>query len=313
MAYLEDALGHSICQSPTSCATSSWLHTCTQAWYATHAYTSHPYIHTHSCTHIQNTCIHQKKTRYLLDPPPAGPAVGVDPCDYNYVTPLMMAAERGCTGAVDLLIDGWGNIVQRNRGGITPLMVASKYGHAEVVKLLLHAGSIVSACDDQQIRMLSVRRPTETYRVVNRGPAPKGPIYCMDIWQDQIVTGHMDGVVKLTSLTTQQERPYALAGFEEVCLAKRCWCDAANMYVCLYACICVYVLFTYVYIYIYLCIDTTQQEKPYALAGFEEVCLEKRCWCDAANMYVCLYACICVYVLFTYIYIYIYIYIYRYY
>jgi ankyrin repeat protein len=70
--------------------------------------------------------------RFLLDPPPVGAGVGVDPRDYNDVTPLMTAAERGCCASVDLLIDAWANVVQRNRGDITPLIVAAKYGHAQV-------------------------------------------------------------------------------------------------------------------------------------------------------------------------------------
>ena len=86
----------------------------------------------------------------------------------------------------------------------------------------------MTACDDQEIRTLSARRPTESARVVNRGTPPKGPVYCMDVWQDQVVTGHMNGVVKLTSVTTQQEEPYSLQGFEKVVYV----CMCVYMYVC---------------------------------------------------------------------------------
>jgi WD40 repeat protein len=143
-----------------------------------------------------------------------GALVGVDPSDFNYVTPLMMASESGRSQAVDFLADNWANIVQRNRGGVTPFMLACKFNHLDVAKSLIRSGCVISGCDDEEVRMFSLRR-TGLQRTVDRKTNAKGPVFCMEVWMDQIATGHQDGTVRLTSITTQQGPPYSIAGFEK--------------------------------------------------------------------------------------------------
>lgn len=125
-----------------------------------------------------------------------------------------MAAETGRREAVDFLADNWANIVQRNRGGVTPFMLACKFGHVEVAKSLIRSGCVISGCDDEEVRMFSLRR-TGLQRTVNRRTNAKGPVFCMAVWMDQIATGHQDGSVRLTSITTQQKPPYTIDGFEK--------------------------------------------------------------------------------------------------
>lgn len=89
--------------------------------------------------------------QYLVSEAPEGAGVGIDPQDFNYVTPLMMAAETGRLQAVDFLADNWANIMQRNRGGVTPFMLACKFGHVEVARSLIKSACIVTGCDDELV------------------------------------------------------------------------------------------------------------------------------------------------------------------
>jgi len=155
--------------------------------------------------------------RYLLTPPPLGAGVGVDPSDFNYVTPLLLAAERGAVGSVEFLIDNWANVNHRNKAGLTPLMLACKFGHVGVAEALLRAGAFVSGCDDECVRVLPVRREG-LCRVVHTPSGfqfPKGPVYSVRVWQDHVLTGHGNGSVIVRSVSTQQEYPYTIPGFEK--------------------------------------------------------------------------------------------------
>lgn len=89
---------------------------------------------------------------------------GVDPdatvlvrrADINGISPLVCAAENGCAGAVDVLLDEGASVNKGTgyKGNVTPLLTASKNGHTEVVRLLLNAGGDVSRSDVSGITAL---------------------------------------------------------------------------------------------------------------------------------------------------------------
>lgn len=54
---------------------------------------------------------------------------------------LMYACERGCTLVVELLIKANAHVNAQDAWGYTPLIYASKQGHAHIVKMLLDAGA----------------------------------------------------------------------------------------------------------------------------------------------------------------------------
>ena len=157
--------------------------------------------------------------QYLLDPQPHGADCHIDPCDHNYVTPLFMSAEQGMHGPVDYLVKRWANTVQTNRAGSTPLHSAALLNHSKVVDVLVNSGAIVSGSDDQTIRLWAIDdvkriRYLESDRAVNRQTGQMGAVYCMQVDQDRIATGHVDGSVRFSSITTQQQAPYCLRGLE---------------------------------------------------------------------------------------------------
>jgi ankyrin repeat protein/Ca2+-binding EF-hand superfamily protein len=157
--------------------------------------------------------------QYLLDPAPHGANVHIDPSDSNYTTPLFMSAEQGVPDTVDYLWKRWANIVQTNRAGATPLHSAANLNHSDVVEVLVQSGAIVSGSDDQTIRLWAIDdvkrvRILESDRAVNRQTGQMGAVYCMQVDQDRIATGHVDGTVRYSSITTQQQKPYCIRGLE---------------------------------------------------------------------------------------------------
>lgn len=63
------------------------------------------------------------------------------------VTPLMIAAEKGFSDLVKLLIDRGASLNCRNLSGRTPLMSAAFNGHLDVVKVLVDAGAELESRD----------------------------------------------------------------------------------------------------------------------------------------------------------------------
>ncbi len=61
--------------------------------------------------------------------------------DWEGETLLHYVARNGITGLVRQVLDAGGNPNARNRSGETPLIIASYYGHDDVVELLLHSGA----------------------------------------------------------------------------------------------------------------------------------------------------------------------------
>ena len=57
------------------------------------------------------------------------------------ITSLMVAASKGHADIVQVLITNGAKVNEKNRDGITSLMVAALNGHTETVKALLEAGA----------------------------------------------------------------------------------------------------------------------------------------------------------------------------
>ena len=67
------------------------------------------------------------------------------------VTPLMAACEVGCTNVVTKLLEcetGAKTVNLSKKCGKTPLIIASKHGHCEIMSLLLEAGADLDKCDN---------------------------------------------------------------------------------------------------------------------------------------------------------------------
>ena len=170
---------------------------------------------------LHYACIWKQKIimKYLLDPKPHGAGVHIDPCDANFVTPLFMSAEQGVADSVDYLVKRWANFVQTNLAGATPLHSAATLNHVDVVEVLINSGAFVSGSDDQTIRLWAVDDVKrvhflESDRAVNRQTGMMGAVYCMQVDQDRIATGHVDGSVRYSSVTTQQQEPYCIRGIK---------------------------------------------------------------------------------------------------
>ena len=157
--------------------------------------------------------------QYLLDPKPHGAEVHIDPCDHNYVTPLFMSVEQGVPATVEYLAKRRANVLQTNLAGSTPLHSAAMLNHGQVVDVLVKCGALVSGADDQTIRFWPIHDVNrvaflESDRAVNRQTGQMGAVYCMQVDQDRIATGHVDGTVRYSSTTTQQHKPYCIRGLE---------------------------------------------------------------------------------------------------
>eukprot|EP01114_Cavostelium_apophysatum_P024138 TRINITY_DN9364_c0_g1_i2.p1 TRINITY_DN9364_c0_g1~~TRINITY_DN9364_c0_g1_i2.p1 ORF type:complete len:299 (+),score=27.57 TRINITY_DN9364_c0_g1_i2:23-898(+) len=62
--------------------------------------------------------------------------------DMDGISPIYLAAQEGCVGAVSILIEAGAEIDKASAdNGTTPLFMASQNGHHEVVKLLLQRGA----------------------------------------------------------------------------------------------------------------------------------------------------------------------------
>ena len=61
---------------------------------------------------------------------------------------LLAAAKSGSTSECRLLLEGGGDVGERNKNGSTPLMVAAAKGHVDVCELLLEAGGVVGERDE---------------------------------------------------------------------------------------------------------------------------------------------------------------------
>jgi hypothetical protein len=157
--------------------------------------------------------------RFLLQPPPHGAGVGVDPADAGNSTPLLLAVAEGHAEACELLLAHWANPCQRNAAGATGLHLACARGHPRVLALLLAAGAAVTASDDETVRVWSARDPALA-RTLESDRRPLGKLTalgapsCMHVTQDRVATGHQDGAVRVSAVSTQQAPPYALRGQE---------------------------------------------------------------------------------------------------
>jgi ankyrin repeat protein len=71
----------------------------------------------------------------------ASPNVDVNALDDDWNTPLMLAAREGHDEVVQALIIAKANINARNRQGKTALALAADGGHDETVRVLVQAGA----------------------------------------------------------------------------------------------------------------------------------------------------------------------------
>ena len=89
-------------------------------------------------------------------------------------TPLMIAAETGKPGGVQLMLDAGADVDERDPEGFTALMRAANTGTAPVVQLLLEAGADVGAADKEGYSALMFgvmsKRP-DVVRALLRGGA----------------------------------------------------------------------------------------------------------------------------------------------
>jgi ankyrin repeat protein len=70
-------------------------------------------------------------------------------------TALMMAASRGDSASIKVLIDAGADVNDKNKWGQTALMAAARVGDAEKVALLLQAGAEVNAQDADGLTALA--------------------------------------------------------------------------------------------------------------------------------------------------------------
>ena len=71
---------------------------------------------------------------------------GVDAGGF-YISPLCIAAEKGFENLTKLLVDAKANLNKKHKG-LTPLHIASKYGHLAVVERLLEGGDCINKADE---------------------------------------------------------------------------------------------------------------------------------------------------------------------
>jgi ankyrin repeat protein len=62
-------------------------------------------------------------------------------CMQRSISPLYVAAEKGSTSCVKVLIEAHADVNKNPEGAGTPLYAACIQGHTEIVKLLLDAGA----------------------------------------------------------------------------------------------------------------------------------------------------------------------------
>jgi cytohesin len=65
----------------------------------------------------------------------------VDAPNKNGYTPLYIAAGRGHTEAIKLLLAAKASVDAPNKNGSTPLLIVAQQGHTEAIKLLLAANA----------------------------------------------------------------------------------------------------------------------------------------------------------------------------
>ncbi|KAG2487525.1 hypothetical protein HYH03_013806 [Edaphochlamys debaryana] len=102
---------------------------------------------------------------------------GVDSARDDGTTPLILAAERGHTRVVRLLLEAGADMNAATEGGDTALSLAAAEGHTEVVRLLAEAGADVNAADEEGSAPLAVaahRGHTEVVRALLRAGAEQG-------------------------------------------------------------------------------------------------------------------------------------------
>lgn len=78
-----------------------------------------------------------------------GQGVGVQAAHARGMTPLLLAVKNGHREVVALLLDQGAAVNQRRTDGMTPLSLAMQQGHRDVVTLLLNKGADVNG----QVRM----------------------------------------------------------------------------------------------------------------------------------------------------------------
>lgn len=78
---------------------------------------------------------------------------------------LYRKAMNGDLERVKILLSKKIDINEKNAEGITPLMIASKYGHSEIVEELLNKGALVSICDKDGKTALTYARESENYKI----------------------------------------------------------------------------------------------------------------------------------------------------
>ena len=63
-------------------------------------------------------------------------------------TPLLIAARRGHLDVVTALIRAWAHVDARSNNGVTPIFTAANKGHTAVVGALLNAGACPNSSDN---------------------------------------------------------------------------------------------------------------------------------------------------------------------
>lgn len=90
-------------------------------------------------------------------------------CGPRGVTPLMLAAEQGNAGLVDMLLEDVSDIDAEDHEGYTALMVAAQWGRTEIAARLVEAGAGISSYarnGDSPLSLAQAYGNTQTYAML---------------------------------------------------------------------------------------------------------------------------------------------------
>ncbi|XP_076081481.1 uncharacterized protein LOC143052358 [Mytilus galloprovincialis] len=95
--------------------------------------------------------------------------VSVHRCRNDKMTPLHVAAIKGWTDIVKLLLDTGADYNKCDMYGLSPVMIACRYGHTEILRILLEKGADNNKCTNDgwsPVLMASRYGHTETVRIL---------------------------------------------------------------------------------------------------------------------------------------------------